>query len=140
MNIVVCDNYQVANDGAKGMYGNDAFAIENTRWSCSIGDKYIDGVFYKADGVTPAPYIPTDKEIAELAKEQAILSHARIEEILEILNAANISLTFKEMGGNDRYYREIYYKNNMDMSLVPDLGNLREIVDPEWVPPTNSTK
>lgn len=37
-------------------------------------------------------------------------------------------------------HREIYFKNNMDMSLVLDLGNLREVVDPEWVPPINPTK
>lgn len=135
MNVVVCDNYQLANDVAKGSYGNDAFAVECAQWACSIGDKYINGVFYEPDGVTPIQYIPSDRDVAEEGKQQAAYAHERIDEILEILNTANIPLVFKEMAGNCNYYRSIYFKNNMDMNLVPDLGNLREVVDPEWVPP-----
>ena len=32
MNVVVCDNYELANNNAKGSYGNDAFAVD----CCSI--------------------------------------------------------------------------------------------------------
>ena len=114
--------------------------MECTQYPCEIGDKYINSVFYKADGITPIQYIPLDRDIAEEGIRQAAYANDRIDEVLKILNAANIPLVFEEMPGNCNYYRNIYLKNNMDMNLVPDLGNLREVVAPEWVPPINPTK
>ena len=49
-NIIVCDNYEVANQIARMTYGNDAIAVDTTQYPLSIGDKYIDGIFYSEDG------------------------------------------------------------------------------------------
>ena len=97
-NIVVCDNYQLANDIAKGCYGNDAFAVDCLQYPCQIGDKYVDGRFYRVpeateNGVlvakpmdtTPVDvselveieYVPTqEQEVATLKAQNAILATA----------------------------------------------------------------
>ena len=38
-NTIVCDNYQLANDLAKGGYGNEAFAVDCLQYPCQINDK-----------------------------------------------------------------------------------------------------
>lgn len=98
MNVVVCDNYELANNIAKGSYGNDAFAVDCLQYPCQIGDKYIDGKFYKVpeahvDGVmvaTAIENIPVDisklveieyvstqeQEVATLKAQNAILATA----------------------------------------------------------------
>ena len=45
--ISVCDNYEIANQIARVTYGDNAFAVDTTLYSVSIGDDYIDGLFYR---------------------------------------------------------------------------------------------
>lgn len=52
-NVVVAYSYEDANRVARAVYGNDAIAVDCLQYPCEIGDKYIDGMFYKADGITP---------------------------------------------------------------------------------------
>lgn len=61
-NTIVCDNYDRANELAVIIYGEGAIAVEITQWNVSIGDKYIDNIFYAPDGVTPREYIPDVEE------------------------------------------------------------------------------
>lgn len=64
------ENYEDANRVARCVYGDDAIAVYCNQYLCKEGDKYIDGVFYEADGVTPIEYIPTqEQEIAQLQAE-----------------------------------------------------------------------
>ncbi len=97
-NVVVCDNYRSANDIAKGCYGNDAFAVDCLQYPCQIGDKYVDGRFYRVPGATEngvlvakpmdttpvdvsklveIEYVPTqEQEVAILKAQNAILATA----------------------------------------------------------------
>jgi hypothetical protein len=97
-NVVVCDNYRSANDIAKGRYGNDAFAVDCLQYPCQIGDKYVDGRFYRVPGATEngvlvakpmdttpvdvsklveIEYVPTqEQEVAILKAQNAILATA----------------------------------------------------------------
>lgn len=43
---IVCDNYEVANQLARSVYGEDAIAVDSTQYPVSEGDYYINGNFY----------------------------------------------------------------------------------------------
>lgn len=75
-NVMVCDNYELANQLSRMSYGDDAFAVDCMQYSCTIGDKYHDGMFFREidNAEIPIEYIPTEKEqIATLtAKNMAL--------------------------------------------------------------------
>ena len=76
-NISPCDDYELANRLARASHGNNAYAVECTQYSCEIGDKYINNAFYKADGITPIEYIPTqEQQVKQLQQEIAELTIA----------------------------------------------------------------
>ena len=52
-NVIVCDNYEIANQLARATYGDSAIAVECTQYRCGIGDYFIDNVFYFADKDDP---------------------------------------------------------------------------------------
>ncbi len=65
MNIMVCDNYEMANYLARCTYGQDAFAVDTTLYPLSIHDIYEDGRFYRVseDGTrVEVLKNPTEKE------------------------------------------------------------------------------
>lgn len=64
---IVCDNYELANQLARNMYGPSAIAVDSTQYPISEGDKYIDGYFYFKDGVTRVPRRHTAEENAQIA-------------------------------------------------------------------------
>lgn len=66
-NVCVAYSYEDANQVARAVYGDNAFAVDCLQYPCEIGDKYIDGRFYKPDGVTEIKYIPTqEQQVAQL--------------------------------------------------------------------------
>ena len=76
-NVVVAYSYEDANRVARAVYGNDAIAVDCLQYPCEIGDKYIDGMFYKADGITPIEYVPTqEQQVKLLQRENAELTLA----------------------------------------------------------------
>lgn len=70
INIIVCDNYEMANWLTRASYGDEAFAVDCLQYPCGIGDKYHDGVFYRVDenGVETVinPVMTTDQEMESL--------------------------------------------------------------------------
>lgn len=46
-NIIVCDNYEMANYLARCTYGENAIAVDTTLYPVGIGDLYEDGKFYR---------------------------------------------------------------------------------------------
>lgn len=60
--VCVAHSYEDANKVARAVYGDTAFAVDCLQYPCEIGDKYIDGAFFKPDGVTRIEYIPTDTQ------------------------------------------------------------------------------
>lgn len=61
-NIIVCDNYEMANWLARATYGDEAFAVDCLQYPCGIGDKYREGFFYRInddESETVINYVPT---------------------------------------------------------------------------------
>lgn len=52
-NVIVCDNYEIANQLARSTYGPTAIGVECTQYPCGIGDYFIDNVFYYKDPDDP---------------------------------------------------------------------------------------
>lgn len=66
-NIIVCDNYEVANQIARINYGEDAYAVDTTQYTLGIGYKHIEGVFYDTED-NIVERIPTEQEEIYLLK------------------------------------------------------------------------
>lgn len=66
-NIIVCDNYEMANWLSRAAYGDTAFSVDCFQYPCQAGDRYRDGIFYSTDenGVETVinPVMSTDQEI-----------------------------------------------------------------------------
>lgn len=60
--INVADNYEDANQVARIVYGDDAFAVQCNQYSVERYDKYINGVFISAKDDSIIPYLPTAEE------------------------------------------------------------------------------
>ena len=69
-NVIVCDNYELANQLARASYGNSAFSVDCLQYPCGIGDSYRDGNFYRKNekGIEEVvKYVPTqEQQVAEL--------------------------------------------------------------------------
>lgn len=66
-NIIVCENYEMANWLSRVAYGDTAFSVDCFQYPCQAGDRYRDGIFYSTDenGVETVinPVMSTDQEI-----------------------------------------------------------------------------
>ncbi|WP_051685544.1 hypothetical protein [Clostridium sp. KNHs205] len=89
-NIVVCDNFEIANQLARFHYGDDAIAIDTTHFPISIGSMYVDGKFYKEDRETLVERNPT-------ADEEVAIAKARVEELES--QVATLNIAFAEVLG-----------------------------------------
>lgn len=69
-NDIVCDNYELADQLARSIYGEDAFAVESTQYPISVGDSYRDGVFYYKNSDNEVPRQNNGEENALLAVEK----------------------------------------------------------------------
>lgn len=72
-NVIICDNYELANYLARATYGQDAFAVDCTQYPCGIGDIYQNGTFYRMledHSKEPVPYIPTPEQQVEQLTNQ----------------------------------------------------------------------
>ena len=52
-NVIVCDNYEIANQLARSTYGKTAIGVECTQYPVGIGDFFVDNVFYYKDKDDP---------------------------------------------------------------------------------------
>ena len=73
-NVIVCDNYDMANWLARQVYGDDAFALDCLQYPCAAGDIYRDGRLYRKDPETEEEtaieYIPTPEEQVTVMTEE----------------------------------------------------------------------
>ena len=84
VNMIVADNFHVANDCAR-VVSNDAQAVECSLYKCSIGDYYKDGRFYFKDGVTEIPRESTPEEsIAALNEQTAEIETQNLEILYQV--------------------------------------------------------
>ena len=73
-NVIVCENYELANWLAKQIYGDDAIAIDCLQYPCAAGDIYRDGKLYRKNPETgeetEIEYVPTqEQQVADLIGE-----------------------------------------------------------------------
>lgn len=85
---IVCDNYELANQLARNIYGEDAIAVESTLYPISVGDKCINGYFYFKDGVTRVPRNNT-------AEENALLAVNKVDSLESDIATNNIDLDYR---------------------------------------------
>ncbi|BCJ92601.1 hypothetical protein acsn021_01700 [Anaerocolumna cellulosilytica] len=91
-NIVVCDNYEIANQISRIQYGDDSYAVDTTHYPLAIGCFHIDGLFYEPDGKTLIERNLT-------ADEEANLARIKVEQLEKQINP-NIDIktcTLKEL-------------------------------------------
>ena len=74
-NIMVCDDYDIANQLAKSMCGENAIAIDVSHIGVEIGDAYRDGQFYKGDEVIK-PFPTVEELINKLRGDTSNLEEA----------------------------------------------------------------
>lgn len=67
-NIIVADNYEIANQLARQFYGENAYSVDTTFYPVSIGCKHIDGIFYDESEEIEIPRNLTPDEEANYAK------------------------------------------------------------------------
>lgn len=85
-NVLVCDNYELANYLARCSYGDNAFAVDCQQYPCQIGDKYINGIFYHVsddESLIEIPYIPTQEQQVNQLEEQLTLAQLALVEMYE---------------------------------------------------------
>lgn len=71
-NVIVADNYEIANRIARLQYGDTSIAIETTRYPVKIGDIYSNGRFFSIETEKEIKANPTEEEkIKELEKENS---------------------------------------------------------------------
>lgn len=82
-NTIVCDNFEVANQIARITYGEDAIAVDTTLYPVTLGDRYIDGIFYRGDEVILRN--PTEAERITAIEEKQMESELDIDFRLSML-------------------------------------------------------
>lgn len=73
-NVIVCDNYELANWLARATYGQEAIAVDCLQYPCDQGDHYRDGIFYKVleDGSEQKiEYVPTQEQQVQMLNMEA---------------------------------------------------------------------
>lgn len=81
-NVMVCDNYELANYIARCTYGDAAFAVDCLQYPCGIGDKYHDNKFYRVDeegNEVEIEYVPTEEQqvsMLQYEKDQLVVAMA----------------------------------------------------------------
>lgn len=73
-NVIVCDNYELANWLARATYGLEAIAVDCLQYPCGPGDHYHNGVFYKVleDGAEQKiEYVPTQEQQVQMLNMEA---------------------------------------------------------------------
>lgn len=82
-NVIVCDNYEMANYLARACYGDSAFSVDCLQYPCQIGDKYINNIFYHIDPETnkqtQIQYVPTqEQQVQQLQHDKEALEEELI--------------------------------------------------------------
>lgn len=75
-NVIIADNYEIANQLARATYDNTAFAVEVTDIPAIIGDSYTGGKFYREiEGVQTeiAPIPSAEVQLEELKQQMAYM-------------------------------------------------------------------
>lgn len=99
-NVIVCDNYELANRLARACYGADAFSVDCLQYPCSPGDAYRDGIFYhkNEDGTEAViEYVPTQEQQVQRLEGQREADQAEITALqLALTEQYEVNLALEE--------------------------------------------
>ena len=78
-NIIVADDYHIANWVTEAAYGEEALAVDITQIPCGIGDAYHDNNFYRVDPDTGeeeriVPLPTQEQQVQKLVSENEELT------------------------------------------------------------------
>lgn len=79
-NLIVCDNIEWANQAARQLYGDTAFALDTTLYPLKIGDGYENGKFYDSAGIEIEKNLSEAEKIAVLQEENILLKEQQAEQ------------------------------------------------------------
>ena len=87
-NIIVCDNYEMANQIARDQFGEDAFANDTTLYPVSIGDLYNNGNYYHLVNEDPEnpQYMIIERNLTE-AEEINELKNQNIDLLMTLVDS-----------------------------------------------------
>lgn len=97
-NVFICENYERANQIARASLGDNAFAIEVTRYAVSTHDKYDNGIFYhknEDETFVPAEYIPSSED--KIRELQTKLDNYQSILVLEYENKSSLENKVDEL-------------------------------------------
>ena len=116
-NIMVCNNYEMANILARNTYGQDAVAVECTYWACAIGDTYENNRFISPEGKEREYKGSEAENIEKLELENTQLNRQVSEDNETMLNMAYELDTVKDDNAElNEGYLDIDYR----LSLIED--------------------
>ena len=97
-NIIVCDNYEIANYLARCTYGDSAVAVDTTLYPVTIGDLYEEGRFYRV--LLGEEGTPQKQEIQRnlSESEQVRQLMAESETVTEFMVEQDYRLAIMELG------------------------------------------
>lgn len=87
-NIMVCNNYEMANILARNTYGTEAIAVDCTYWACNIGDTYENNKFYSPEGDVREYKGSEAENIIRLTDENVLLKEQMSEDNESLLDMA----------------------------------------------------
>ena len=131
-NIIVCDNYEVANQLARAIYGQNAIAVECTQYPCSIGDFYVDNSFHYKDKEDPSkvgdliPRKNTAEEDALEANNKATLIQNIIAENIVDIEVLKALAGIDGVATDDNNEEKTDYKEASDETLNSESESLNE--------------
>ena len=81
INVIVCDNDNLANDVVKQIYGEDAFAVDFTYYEAGIGDFYKNGEVYRETEIGKSEILKTpdvEETVEQLTESNDFLVEMQI--------------------------------------------------------------
>lgn len=78
-NIIVCANYETANQIARNVYGDTAIAIDTTLYPVGIGNTYRDGLFYDFNNNVIERNLTEKEQIEKLKSDNDALLECLLE-------------------------------------------------------------
>lgn len=85
-NTIICEDYRLAKKLAKDILGDDVFAVEITQIPTSIGDTFIDGIFYNKEGDVIEPLATAEQLLSSICEDNKNLKILQEEQDDIIMN------------------------------------------------------
>lgn len=129
-NTIVCDDYETANFLSRCSYGEQAIAVQINNWSVGIGNRYIDGVFYRVNPdtgeLTKVAYVPDVEDEVKVNTSDITSAQEAIVEIYEMSLTGAVGISTMAMTREitispiARVYASLIQKGRKTIEDVPE--------------------